>query len=81
MTIASMPESMRNAFYRDLLERVATAPQSMPPVRSRVRAMVDGLRTEPDSIEVRCTTLQRYAGRICLSCGARESGGVLPCGH
>ena len=20
-------------------------------------------------------------GRVCLSCGARESGGALPCGH
>ncbi|MDN7814646.1 hypothetical protein [Burkholderia vietnamiensis] len=50
MTLASMSESMRNAFYRDLLERVATEPRPR-------------------------------ADRVCLSCGARESGGVLPCGH
>ncbi|KUZ35258.1 hypothetical protein WS52_04665 [Burkholderia territorii] len=63
MTLASMSESMRNAFYRDQLERVAVLPLQAPFVRVIPRS-------QPAS-----------AGRICLSCGARESGGVLPCGH
>lgn len=65
MTLASMSESMRNAFYRDLLERVATQPR--PRVVLFAHAMPVAQRPRAD--------------RVCLSCGARESGGVLPCGH
>lgn len=65
MTLASMSESMRNAFYRDVLERVAVAPR--PRFSPLDRAIPPAERPS--------------AGRMCLSCGARESGGVLPCGH
>lgn len=65
MTLASMSESMRNAFYRDQLERVAVAP----------RAVRFARQIPPASVQ------RADRGRICLSCGARESGGTLPCGH
>ncbi|MBR7999225.1 hypothetical protein [Burkholderia vietnamiensis] len=65
MTLASMSESMRNAFYRDLLERVATEPR--PRLMPFVQVVPAAQRPRAD--------------RVCLSCGARESGGVLPCGH
>lgn len=81
MTLGSMSESMRSAFYRDLLERVATAPMTAPPARSRVFAILDEIETELDPIEARRAALRRGIGRVCLSCGARESGGMLPCGH
>ncbi|MDN7654333.1 hypothetical protein QZM62_12850 [Burkholderia multivorans] len=81
MTLGSMSESMRSAFYRDLLERVATAPMPTPPARTRVFAILDEIETELDPIEARRAAMRSYSGRVCLSCGAHESGGVLPCGH
>lgn len=60
------PQQKRNAFWRDLLDNVSDEP--------RVRHVVPFRRVIPQAASP-------AAGRMCLSCGARESGGTLPCGH
>ncbi|KVX62452.1 hypothetical protein [Burkholderia stagnalis] len=60
------PHQKRNAFFREMLD-------ALPEPRTRVRTVPVGLTITP--------IVAPAPGRVCLSCGSRESGGVLPCGH
>ncbi|WP_333986702.1 hypothetical protein [Burkholderia cepacia] len=60
------PHQKRNAFFREMLD-------ALPESRTRVRTVPVGRVIAPIAAP--------GAGRVCLSCGAREAGGVLPCGH
>lgn len=60
------PNQKRNAFFREMLD-------ALPVSRTHARFVPSNRPIAP--------AVPPVAARMCLSCGARESGGVLPCGH
>lgn len=60
------PIQKRNEFFREMLD-------ALPVPRTRARFVPYNRPIAP--------AIPPVTGRVCLSCGARESGGALPCGH